>query len=1113
MKNSLLALLLGLAFVFPFSLSLADTEPLGGMAVTTNGSPVPDALITLFPDKGETLEVLTNDSGQFMIQVSGKGKYKLSAETEDGMVAAADKLTPGNLSLIITLKPDTALRGKLVNENGEAIVKADIALLEGSTFLWGDEKEKKKLDKVSTNRWGNFRFPEAQGGRYALNIRADGFVSLEYGSFNFNPEGTEPLSVKLSASHPITGLVTDEEGNPVSGAKIIPFYHGKHFRELSKVSENIYSNTYDRLVETAEAKSDAKGKYQLDGLFADSRWGLFISHPDYAPIMLYDVSNEAVETQQNVTLSHGVTLTGTLSSSTGTRLNNARVSTDIKLKKGWRFFKKQKIDPMKALVAPDGQYQLQRLPEGDHEFIASASHHKPEKRSLAFPDDRADDQNFTLEPAPLLTGFIRDTDGNPLEGITVTASEVKGGFGYMSGGEIGSSNSDAEGYFELSELSDDIVRLDVDSDGYARFSEDRIKVPTEKPLEIILKPVGRIEGFVVSADSGGPIHEFSVSFTYRMSFVSQGIMMNTNQYRKFYSEDGRFVMDDLDPGVYTLAISPKGYAHTSPPAVEVVSGETARVDVECERGMSLEGRVVEAATGFPIEGARVDADISASYTSFNAGSATTDSNGGFRFETLAEGVYDLEVSHSDFADTTHSPVMVSKEKKDDDEDIVISLYKGGFIEGTVRGEDGKPLSGEMVMFFSGTSFRPPSTDENGFYQSTRLTPGEYRLAPMSRMNYSKTAKVEETRTTTVNFDFAGTTLKGFVTKRGAPVSGKNITLMPESGVVVAYVIATDEGETQSGSTIKQAMTDETGYYKLENVMSGSYSLGTGSYTKIITVPDVPEFEFNLDLPGGEIHGKVVWADDNRPAPEATVHSNKTASYITDTEGRFNLLDLTEGTYTVTASTGGPTASETIELGKDEVVSDIVLKLPTGDCQVSGRVNAIGNAPLQWGFMYVSSGNWDDAFSVVNQTGDYLVKDLKPGDYKIAAANEGYAFSVKEITLDDEDGKCAGELNFALQAEAEVLVNVMDTSGLPVEGALMTLYDSSGWEIPFTLSRPGIDIASDERYTESSNSHGNIKRSHLPEGSYRLVVELGNRRTEAQVTLAAGETLRTTVLLP
>jgi protocatechuate 3,4-dioxygenase beta subunit len=162
------------------------------------------------------------------------------------------------------------------------------------------------------------------------------------------------------------------------------------------------------------------------------------------------------------------------------------------------------------------------------------------------------------------------------------------------------------------------------------------------------------------------------------------------------------------------------------------------------------------------------------------------------------------------------------------------------------------------------------------------------------------------------------------------------------------------------------------------------------------------------VPKGALTGRVVAADSGRPVRRARVFLNGISipggrGTLTDDEGRFELTELPEGRYTLTAGKTGfitlsygqrrPLQAGTpIQLTADQQLTGLEFRLPRGSV-IAGHVYDDTGDPLPGAMVRVfryeyAQGNRQLVPVGGGQTDDlgaYRVWGLNPGDYYVSAA--------------------------------------------------------------------------------------------------------------------------------
>jgi protocatechuate 3,4-dioxygenase beta subunit len=247
------------------------------------------------------------------------------------------------------------------------------------------------------------------------------------------------------------------------------------------------------------------------------------------------------------------------------------------------------------------------------------------------------------------------------------------------------------------------------------------------------------------------------------------------------SADGRFILFNTGSRDPRCTIKPGLYLH--------------------DRGTSLSfavsGRVVDA-EGSPIPGVAVD--IGGGRTAF------TDASGFYSLQGLPGGTYYLRPASSELEFSPASrAVVVPPSASGQDFTVVSGFTPLSSLSGRVTDVFNQPLAGALVSDGQG---HETLTDENGYYAFSDLEAGTYSLSA-ALPGYALFPS-------TISMDLRGETISGlnFTGIRVFSISGR-VTLPDDSGLA-GVLIATNLGA--------EALTDEEGYFTLEDIPAGGYTL-------------------------------------------------------------------------------------------------------------------------------------------------------------------------------------------------------------------------------------------------------------------------------------------------
>ena len=225
----------------------------------------------------------------------------------------------------------------------------------------------------------------------------------------------------------------------------------------------------------------------------------------------------------------------------------------------------------------------------------------------------------TAVPAgPPVYGIVRQAGGAPLAEATVTLIDP-------AGRQAGRGSTGPDGSYRISTPGPGTYTLIAMASAH-RPHASAVRVggdPVE--VDVLLPGACRLTGTVRAAGTGSPL----AGVTVTLADVRGEVVAASST-----GEAGRYAIEDLAPGRYTLALSAPS---CQPAALQVVvaDGEETTLDAELQPGARVEG-TAHTAAGATVPDARVtllDTDGNV------AAMATTGPDGKYSFENLAEGDY------------------------------------------------------------------------------------------------------------------------------------------------------------------------------------------------------------------------------------------------------------------------------------------------------------------------------------------------------------------------------------------------------------------------------------------------------------------------------------------
>ena len=408
---------------------------------------------------------------------------------------------------------------------------------------------------------------------------------------------------------------------------------------------------------------------------------------------------------------------------------------------------------------------------------------------------------------------------------------------------------------------------------------------------------------------------------------------------------------------------------------------------------SVTGTVISA-TGQPIAGAPV-------YRYFSGQSATTDENGYFEFTGLEFASFEFGVFVDGYQSTPSQQATVSAESPTASIAFVLTPFAvgSGSISGLVT-SDGAALAGQNVSAFTQSTGQNVNTvtDENGFYELTGLTNGEWSIYVYSPdhqyINLPLVTISDSSPTATLNVPLltwpTGTAvISGTVAdaQSGTPLAGINVSLQ---GIDVAH---------QSS-----AISDETGAFSFTALPSGSYALSSYAVgyigaTSQVRVGDGQAITASLALipTNSTISGKVK-GPNGVPVAGLYVSASSTTgaslgSGLTDANGNYVISGLGAVQYTLYVAGQGTlyVAQERLvtAVANATTVANFTLKLRKTGSLAGFVLNPDGSTHPEavCATLYSSKSKKPIARTITageefGGDGTYGFNDLKPGSYTV-----------------------------------------------------------------------------------------------------------------------------------
>ena len=347
----------------------------------------------------------------FVIDRLEPGKYRVTVTSSNVEIKTIEDVNAPSEGLIVELVSADPLRlkGTVFNSQAGQPIKQFKARINKIKALRGQNYLPPNQWFEFDNNEGTFEMDASGPGIYKIQIAAEGFPWTW--SEDVNTDQNVPVVIKLSIGGSIKGSVVDEKGNPVSGAKVIPFSMAGALSPSAKeafVSE-------DGAVETKD------GKFVLNNL-QPGKETLKVIHADYAPSIVKDIEVTDGQTTEEIkiVLLKGATVEGYVYDSQGKP--EAGVSLKLGNTPGYEGYGNSKANQFAPVVTDsNGYYSVAGLSEGIY-YITRQDIDKTMgvvKRSVI--PLNGDTVRLDFGGKPVITGTII-FDGQPFANQKVTLS-------------------------------------------------------------------------------------------------------------------------------------------------------------------------------------------------------------------------------------------------------------------------------------------------------------------------------------------------------------------------------------------------------------------------------------------------------------------------------------------------------------------------------------------------------------------------------------------------------------------------------------------------------------------------------------------------------------------
>lgn len=920
----------------------------------------------------------------------------------------------------------------------------------------------------------------------------------------------------------ITGMV-----KPPAGASDLEAVRGK-------VGVTSFGWGIERAVQQRSAKLDANWRYELRGLSVDREHRVNFDAQVWTPFVQDSVRVAAGKaTTVDIACELGVTLRGVVVDAAGEPLGNTAIAAQLSESNA-----KPRWDASRRMQAnAQGEFHLQGAPAGALKLEFTRDGYLDKTLELGELADGATREGLrvVLDSGGFVAGVVTWDDGSPAERAMVQVEEPREAtrvfFGEPKGHRV-----DADGRFRITGLGAGPFKVIATAPEASRPRPEGVEAPKSKlsgpkwraeardvtagaELALVLGPGESVAGIVLD-ESGAPVTKFSIRTVKRSNGMVFG-GADAGPTRKFDSDDGRFVLEGLGDGAWSLIADAKGYTSSDPLSVDTpYSGP--ELTIRLARASRLAGIVVDP-TGKPLAEASVEVEREQKIRRVGPEHSMrrSDDQGRFELKDAPNGLVKLRATHPKFAASQWLELRVAP--GEEREDLRLELSEGGTIRGSIHASELRSDVTWSVTITSkeGGDWNQTTADAAGAFELQRVRPGEHRISAHSRggspsedkgkslLMLHTTVTVEAGRTVEVVLGAPSAQaleLRGRVTIGGEAAAGARL-FVSRSGFF-------RQAESGADGTYS-LMVDGPGRYSV-NASLRDGGVSSGSAVEVLDgAPTVHDIEF-LD---GRLRGRVIDAA-SEPVARASIQlalvrsasesmrGATNANVHTDSEGKFELRGLTPGEHRLTISDDGGFGEprfgalvvDSVVVPAEAARDDLVLRVEPGAgirCRVRGldggaAIGAVVSARSPEGG--TAGRTFGDRTS--DGAGMCTITGLASGEHIVVARLDDAVGVSGAVRAQSGEPR---EVEVSLRRGGRLAITRNASEGVSFKGKIAVL-DSSGFDWGLGAAQWSVDGAV-------------WNLGPLPAGAYRVRAGGANGEVaEVSATVSAGDTQPVTLQL-
>jgi hypothetical protein len=531
-----------------------------------------------------------------------------------------------------------------------------------------------------------------------------------------------------------------------------------------------------------------------------------------------------------------------------------------------------------------------------------------------------------------------------------------------------------DGRFEYTDVPPGKWIVTVTARGYQRFELPDVRITTGPQQELLL-PLQKghaVRGRVYDEATGAGI---AAGIDVLIPTASIALRSTGGRSQNTAGQDGSFVIDGVAPGRTTLVVEAKNY--TTRTVLVEVGPNTPSLQIGLSAGGIIAGRFTTGA-GTPITNGSITLYRSDGAV---AGTHNTGPAGTFEFRGLEDARYQLAGRHGS-AIITQDVVLRGSAAN-----IQLALKAGRTIRGKVTGLRPELFDkvGISVLREGEKMYSHNRVDSRGEFVLNDVAPGPVRVvADVNRAREaSKAIEMPADADITVSLDFPpGASLSGRMTRNNEPLADFDFFVRPPAPDAL--------------TGWHRAKTSAAGTYVVSDMEPGEYVVIAGSFiSKPVQVHN--QAVFDIDLPGGDLTGRVLDESGSVPMSDALVDIDLVEGAAAPIRlharsgalGQFKIASVVPAEYTLTVYKPGYRLHRERIAFDSQSAAPVVRLRPDRGVEIRGR--DAGGKPVREIMLMETVGGRSGIFTNVqlDENGlGYLPSGLAGSHLRLVASGAG-----------------------------------------------------------------------------------------------------------------------------